>query len=120
MSIPVAIDEIRAKAAEFGERALLVSASESGAPHVSSVVPEVGSDHVMVGAGKRTRDNVVNRPEVTVVWPGGPDDDYCLIVDGVAETGPDDDGPIAIRPTSAVLHRLADAPADLPQCVRLD
>jgi hypothetical protein len=43
------------------------------------------------------------------VWPGATDDEYCLIVDGIAIDATAE--PFAVRATSAVLHRLATEPA---------
>lgn len=120
MSIRVDLDELRARVAEFGPKVLLVSVKPGGLPHVVSVAPSfVGGDLVMP-VGRSTRANVEVSPTVTMVWPG-PGDEYCLLVDGLARRhGDAESETIAVEPTGAVLHRLAGAPADLPNCVPLD
>jgi hypothetical protein len=53
---------------------------------------------------------------VTLLWPRTDDSRYCLIVDGTALEGPDDED-LAVEPTKAILHRLATADPGLPNCV---
>ncbi|HEX4491943.1 MAG TPA: hypothetical protein VH914_12115 [Acidimicrobiia bacterium] len=65
-----------------------------------------------MGCGKTTRANVGAHPEVSLLWPPGPDPGYCLIVDAVAQGEPG--STLTVRPTAAVLHRVAGAPAGLP------
>lgn len=57
--------------------------------------------------GRRTRANVAERPQVTVVWPPPTPDGYSLIVDG---TGTLDGDLLLVAATRAVLHRPAPAP----------
>jgi hypothetical protein len=45
---------------------------------------------------------------------------YSLIVDGDVDPHVDTEGELVIRPTRAVLHRVADASADLPNCITVD
>jgi hypothetical protein len=57
---------------------------------------------------------------VTAVWPTGPDDsDYCLIVDGTAQTSQDSET-LLVRPISAILYRLAGADGTLPGYAQID
>lgn len=120
MSIRVDLDELRARVAEFGPNVLLVSVKPGGVPHVVSVAPLFVGDDLVMPVGRSTRANVDASPTVTMVWPG-PGDEYCLLVDGVARRhGDARSETIAVVPTGAVLHRLAGAPADLPNCVPLD
>jgi hypothetical protein len=107
VSIAVDLAELPAHISRFGPSAFLVTSSTDGPPHVSSVVVTVAGDRLDVPAGRKTRANVAERPAVTLVWPGDPDGDYCLIVDGAAGVGTTED--LLVRPTSAVLHRLAKA-----------
>jgi hypothetical protein len=61
----------------------------------------------------RTRNNVENRKDVTLLWPPREPGDYSLIVDGqaqVAEAADRDDDTVQLEvvPTRALLHRNAD------------
>ena len=53
---------------------------------------------------------------LTLLWPAPPGAPYALIVDGAARHVPSD-GVIAVRPTRAVLHRVAGADQSLASCV---
>jgi hypothetical protein len=100
--------------ARFGPGALLVTTSSEGPPHVSSVTVRFAGDHLAMGAGRTTRANVAEHPAVALVWSGGTDPDHCLIVDALVHESADDS--LVVRPASAVLHRLATAPATVPEC----
>jgi hypothetical protein len=52
-----------------------------------------------------------------LLWPARAAEPYALIVDGEVDIDDESDGELVVRPTRAVLHRVADAPADLPNCV---
>jgi Pyridoxamine 5'-phosphate oxidase len=116
VSIPVALAELAEKIESFGPVAFLVSTGDDGAPHVVSVTAGWEGEALAVGAGSRTGKNASARPTVTLLWPGAPGADYSLIVDGSAALV-DDGARLLIQPTRAVLHRLAQASADLPSCV---
>ena len=119
MSVAVAIEALTEKVAEFGPTPYLVTVGADGRAHVVSVRGRVEAALVRVSAGRTSRANVGVNPSVTLLWPapaGGP---YSLIVDG--EVNPDDaQDELVVRPTRAVLHRVADAPADLPNCVAVE
>jgi hypothetical protein len=118
VSVPVDVAALEAEVGRFGPRALLVTTSPEGEPHVTSVLARLAGGELTVGAGRRSRANAAAHPAATLVWPVGPDPAYCLIVDGTAE---ERDGEVlALAPTAAVLHRLAGASEDLPSCVRLE
>jgi hypothetical protein len=145
VSVPVDLQALRDRLGEFGSRAFLVTVGDDGRPHVVSVHVGVDGDRLVVAAGRRTSANVAARPDVTLLWsaPVGPGgsiepgdagcgdptdspgdlDDYGLIVDGAGELVDADDADpplppvVAIRPTAAVLHRLADAAGGGPACV---
>jgi hypothetical protein len=118
MSIPVDVAALRAEIERFGARALLVTTSPDGHPHVTSAAVGLEGGELTMGAGRTTRANVAAHDVVTVVWPTGPDASYCLIVDGSARVREPET--LVVRPSSAVLHRLVGAPAELPSCVRLE
>ena len=105
MSIAVDLAELPAAVARFGSSALLVTSSTDGPPHISSVLVTFDCDNLTMRVGRKTLANVAERPVVTLVWPGTPDGDYCLIVDAAAQEAPA--ATLLLRPTSAVLHRLA-------------
>lgn len=113
MSVGV-LEELRAKVAEYGALAFLVT-SGAAAPHIVSVAVSWSGDEILVGAGRTTTGNVASRPRVSLLWP--PDGrDYSLIVDGAAVVAGDR---IAIRPERAVLHRSVAASGDGPSCIRV-
>jgi hypothetical protein len=107
VSLAVDLAELPAHISRFGSSAFLVTSSAEGPPHVSSVLVTVAGDNLEVPVGRKTRANVAERPAVTLVWWGDPDGDYCLIVDAAAGVGTKEN--LLVRPTSAVLHRLAKA-----------
>jgi hypothetical protein len=141
VSVPVDLQGLRERIAEFGDRAFLVTVGGDGRPHVVSVHVGRDGDRLLVAAGRRTTANVEARPDVTLLWPapvtaglavepedggcGDPVpvgtaarlDEYGLIVDGAGEITGSDPPVLAIRPTAAVLHRLADTVGDGPACV---
>ncbi|BBX75092.1 pyridoxamine 5'-phosphate oxidase family protein [Mycobacterium shinjukuense] len=69
--------------------------------------------------GGRTRQNLADRIEVTLLWPPPEPGGYSLIVDGRAQAEPDADDETArcaVVPTRALLHREADP--DSPAAAR--
>jgi hypothetical protein len=119
VSVAVSIEALQEKAAEFGPTAYLLTVGTDGRAHVVSVRAEVSSAMVRVSAGRTSRANTRENPAATLLWPaaGGP---YSLIVDGDVDRPVDTEGELVIRPTRAVLHRVADAPSDLPNCITVD
>jgi hypothetical protein len=116
MSVPVDLEGLSERIAEFGPAAFLVTVGDNG-PHVVSVVIEQSTDGALVAAaGRRTRANIAARPVVTLLWPAAPGGSYSLLVDGTA-TVAGDEGPTAVAPTKAVLHRVADATGSGPTCL---
>jgi hypothetical protein len=116
MSIAVALDELRRRVDEYGPHPFLVTADGSGGTHVVSVAVRFDGEQFSLSAGRTTLANIDASATATLLWPGS-DGRYCLIVDGEAHHH----GDVAnVRPTRAVLHRLAGAPADLPSCVSIE
>lgn len=119
MSVPVDLTALRAQIERHGSHAFLVTTSAAGGPpHLSSVLVEATDAELTMGCGKTTRANVIERPEVSLLWPPGPEPGYCLIVDAVTQGDPG--STLTVRPTAAVLHRVAGAPAGLPRCLPLE
>lgn len=114
MSVPVDLAALEATAVALGDEALLVTVTEASTPHVVSSMVRWRDGRIETGAGRRTAANVVDRPEVTLLWPTPHDGAYRLIVDGHATVTGET---ITITPTFAVLHRIAGAPGDGPNCV---
>lgn len=115
MSVPVELDALRDEVAIRGAVAYLVTVGAAGTPHVVSVSTSWDGDELVAGAGHTTSANIANTPGVTMMWPPIDDSGYCLLVDGQADIG---DGTLSVRPTRAVLHRLADV-TDGPSCVTI-
>lgn len=121
MSVPVPIDALQERIDEFGAGAFLITTKADGQVHVVSTTAHVdGALLVVAGAGRTSRANLAANPWATVLWARSPDGAYSLIVDGRAGADSADDGALAITPTHAVLHRLADASAALPRCVPVE
>jgi hypothetical protein len=119
MSVPVALDELARQVAEFGDHPFLVTKSSDGRPHVVSVSVRFDGERFASPAGRTSRANVADCPAVTLLWPGtgGP---YGLIVDGKGDVDDGEGEIVTVTPSRAVLHRLSDAPEDLPSCVRIE
>jgi hypothetical protein len=120
MSVAVDIAGLDERISEFGAAAFLVTVGDDGRPHITSVTIGRDGDRLTTRAGRRSRANLAARPTLTLLWPAAPGGAYSLLVDGEAEgTGSgDDDAPtIAVTPTHAVLHRVADAAGEGPTCL---
>jgi hypothetical protein len=102
---------------EYGRGAFLVTVGDSGTPHVVSVAVDWDGATLSTQAGRTSRSNVAARPSVTLLWPGGSSDQYGLLVDGTASAMDGSEGPLTITPTSAILHRLAEAEGEGPTCL---
>ncbi len=115
VSVPVELSALEAEIARHGDVAFLVTTSAGGRPHVVSVQVAVGDGVLTMGAGRSSRRNAAEVSAVTLLWADTPEGEYCLLVDGDA-TVIDDAERIDVQPTSAILHRLAGARADIPYC----
>jgi hypothetical protein len=104
MSIPVELPGLPEVMARYRFAYLLTGTAE-GAPHAVAVTPRLeGGVLVIDGIGRRSRANLLARPDVGLVWPPASESDYSLIVDGQAAM---DGESLRIAPTRAVLHRPA-------------
>ena len=100
--------------------AYLITVDDDYRVHTVTVEPELcelpdGSDGqrtiIDVGLiGGRTRENLTQRSDVTLLWPPPEPGGYSLIVDGHAEATDSDAeaARLAVVPTRALLHRDAD------------
>jgi hypothetical protein len=118
MSVTVDLAGLDERIDEFGPAAFLVTVGDDGRPHITSVTVERRGDRLATRAGRRSRANLATRPTLTLLWPPGPGGAYSLLVDGDADApGGDDEPTIAVTPTHAVLHRVADAAGEGPTCL---
>ncbi|HEX5266104.1 MAG TPA: hypothetical protein VFW24_04975 [Acidimicrobiales bacterium] len=116
MSVPVDLEKLRDSVERFGALAYLLTTGADGRPHAVSVHMEWDAGRLVTRAGRRTVANAADRPSVSLLWPPVSDDGFSLIVDGSASV---DSDRMAIRPTTAVLHRQASGPgeASTSECV---
>ena len=115
MSIPVAIDEIRAAAEDQTGFAYLLTVSDDGRPHAVAITPAFADEGLVCPVGRTSAANATDRPNVSLVWPPAVPGDYSLIVDGTATVA---GTTVTVHPTGAVRHRPA--PGGGNDCVRLD
>jgi len=117
MSIPVAMDDLRAAISERGLAAYLLTVSESGSPHAVHTVLAWDGNALVAEVGKRSAANAAARTSVSLLFPLRADGDYSLIVDGTAAvTSSEDSRRVRLTPTRAVLHRSAAVPDPTSAC----
>lgn len=109
MSIPVVLDELRARVEAFATDAYLLTVSDDGRSHSVAVPVRWEGDELVLPAGNTTARNAIARPLVALLWPPAVRGGYSLIVDATvtATTEGDDGREVTVRPTRAVLHRPA-------------
>ena len=118
MSVRVELDEVRRQVDACRSCAYLVTVTDDGRPHAVSLQVRWEGDELVGGAGRRTAANAERSPEVSLLWPVSGRDGYALIVDGRAEVRADgDQSQVAVKPTTAVLHKTPDAEGEGPGCV---
>jgi len=120
MSRPVDTTALAAQIDGRGNGAFLLTAGPTGGPHAVSVRVAWDGSALITRAGRTTRANLEDRPDVSLVWPAPDEDGYFLIVDGRAEVVPSTEDQLCIRPTAAVLHRSPARRAEDPpgsECV---
>ena len=118
MSIPVELSDLAAQIDKYGSVAYLITVNDTGLPHTVSITVSWEEDTLVVGAGRQTSTNAATHPEVSLLWAAPAEQPYCLITDGHAHAGPQPET-LVIKPTRAVLHRVAQADTALPSCVPL-
>jgi len=117
MSIPVALNELRAALEERGPSAYALTVSDDTRPHAVHVVVRWEGGVLAAEVGKRSAANATARSQVSLLFPLRTDGDYSLIVDGTAAVeARAEGGRLLITPTKAVLHRAAAAPDPASPC----
>ncbi len=110
MSIPVELDALEAKTAEYGW-AYLLTVTDDERTKIVAVHPVWDGTKLVVASGGGTARNAAARSQVTLAYPPAEPDGYTLIVDGLARVDDTDDAGsvVSIAPSGAVLHRPAPA-----------
>jgi hypothetical protein len=99
--------------------AYLITVDDSYRVHTVTVEPTLRDATIDVGLiGGRTRNNLAQRRDVTLLWPPTEPGGYSLIVDGHAETTDSEaeTARLSVVPTRALLHR--DADPDSPEAAK--
>lgn len=100
--------------------AYLITVDDGYRVHTVTVEPALREAVIDVGPiGGRTRKNLGQRRDVTLLWPPREPGGYSLIVDGEAElSDPDSEtAHLGVVPTRALLHREAESPAAARGCL---
>src|SRR4029077_16484109 len=112
MSIPIAMERLRAAVDERVQSAYVLTVSDDGRPHAVHGPVRWEGDVLAAEVGRRSAANAMARPSVSLLFPVRADGDYSLIVDGTAAVASGGKGQrLLVTPTRAVLHRPAPAPA---------
>ncbi len=111
MSVKVDLEQLAATMKDH-PFAYLLTVSDDQRAHAVAVTPVARDGALRVeGLGNRTRANLTDRPDVTLLFPPGEPGGYSLIVDGRASG--DGEG-ATVTPVNAVLHRPAEhAPGEV-------
>lgn len=100
--------------------AYLITVDDDYRVHTVTVEPRLDGATLDVGLiGGRTRNNLAQRADVTLVWPPAEPGGYSLIVDGSAEVSAagEETAHLRVGPTRALLHRDADSPDAAKGCL---
>jgi len=118
LSIKVEIGELREAVAACGSYAFLLTVTEDGRPHAVSLHVEWDGDMLVARPGPRTLANAERSPEVSFLWPESGRAGFTLFVNGPAELRTDGDtAMVAVKPTTAVLHKTPEGEVQAPGCV---
>lgn len=100
--------------------AYLVTVDEDYRVHTVTVEPTLREAVLDIGLiGGRTRKNLAQHADVTLLWPPREPGGYSLIVDGRAQTSEatEEAARLQVVPARALLHREADSPAAAKGCL---
>ena len=125
MTIPVELERLRDEIARCGDSVYLLTVSRDGRPHAVSSSVEWSDRALVAGVGRRTAENIAERPLVSLLWPPAERGGYSLIVDATASLeGAGEAQRARFVPTHGILHRPAEedrvpAPGCSADCVPL-
>jgi hypothetical protein len=120
LSIPVELDQLKGQVAACGPYAFLLTVTEDGRPHAVSLTVDWDGDALVMAPGPRTMANAERGGEVSLLWPVSSRAGFTLFVNGRAEVRVDGEAKkVAVKPTSAVLHKTPEGEAQAPGCVRV-
>lgn len=100
--------------------AYLITVDDGYRAHTVTVEPQLRGATLDIGLiGGRTRNNLAQRADVTLLWPPAEPGGYSLIVDGSAEVteAGAETARLTVVPTRALLHRDADSPDAAKGCL---
>lgn len=100
--------------------AYLITVDDAYRVHTVTVEPRLEDATLDVGLiGGRTRNNLAQRADVTLLWPPAEPGGYSLIVDGSAQVtdAGEETARLTVIPTRALLHRDADSPDAAKGCL---
>ena len=100
--------------------AYLITVDDGYRAHTVTVEPQMREATLDIGLiGGRTRNNLAQRADVTLLWPPTEPGGYSLIVDGSAEVteAGAETARLTVVPTRALLHRDADSPGAAKGCL---
>jgi hypothetical protein len=117
MPEPASPPDLSSQIGRYGPSAQLVTVTGDGRPHVTAVDVTAIEGGLSVPAGGHSRANAAVHPAVTLLWPAPVGSDHSLVVDGTASVAGER---LVIRPSSALLHRVAHAPVEVPRCFGVD
>jgi hypothetical protein len=106
MSVPVPLDALPETIERFGSSPYIVTVGADGRPRATSVSVRWHRKLLMVGAGRRTAENVSANEQVALLWPAPKPGEHALIVDGWAAVydSPETNLVVFVQPGKAVLH----------------
>ena len=106
MSVNVPLDELPQALERFGLNPYIVTVGSDGRPRATSVTVQWHKQLLMLGAGRRTTENVLANEQVALLWPAAAPGEHALIVDGWAAVfdSPETNEVVFVQPGKAVLH----------------
>jgi hypothetical protein len=106
MSVNVPLEELAQTIERFGVNPYIVTVGPDGRPRATSVTVKWHRDLLMVGAGRRTAENVEGNEQVALLWPAPVPGEHALIVDGwgAVYDSPETNLVVFVQPGKAVLH----------------
>ena len=100
------LDELPQALERFGLNPYIVTVGSDGRPGATSVTAQCREKLLMLGAGRRTTENVLANEQVAPPWPAPAPGEHALIVDGWAAVfdSPETNEVVFVQPGKAVLH----------------